>query len=101
MEKNHSLASFKKALDKQGFISPMFGVLPPREILRRTASQQEIFGYVLEGDLELITDEEKLAYTKHEIFFIDGHANFEIHSGAKGVEYLFAFKPLMTSRIES
>ena len=88
----NSLESFKNSLDKQGFISPMLGTLTPLEKLRRPASHQEIFGYVLEGDLELVTDKENFAYTKHEIFFIDGNTNFEIHSGAKGVEYLFAFK---------
>lgn len=88
----NSLESFKHALDTQGFISPMLGSLEPNEKLRRPSSMQEIFGYVLEGDLTLVTHEEDLVYSKHEIFFIDGNVNFEIHSGVKGVEYLFAFK---------
>jgi hypothetical protein len=93
MEKNtHSLETFKASLDQQGYVSPMLSTLTPLEKLRRSASQKEIFGYVLEGELELVTQEQHFAYAKHEIFFIDGSENFEIHSGAQGVEYLFAFK---------
>jgi hypothetical protein len=88
----NSLELFKNSLEKQGFISPMLGTLTPHEKLRRPASHQEIFGYVLDGELALETEHEKAVYNKHEIFFIDGHANFEIRSGAKGAEYLFAFK---------
>jgi hypothetical protein len=47
---------------------------------------------VLDGDLELKTQNTQSVYAKHEVFFIDGTENFEIHSGSSGVEYLFAFK---------
>jgi len=91
-QSNTSLERFKQSLDTQGFISPMLSALPPREVLRRPPGEQEIFGMVLDGDLELKTQNTQSVYAKHEVFFIDGTENFEIHSGNSGVEYLFAFK---------
>lgn len=88
----NSLNAFKQSLDHQGFVSPMLSKLAPNEKLRRSSSHQEIFGYVLDGELKVLADEEHQIYTKHEIFFIDNIDNFEIHSGDHGVEYLFAFK---------
>lgn len=70
----------------------MLSALSPRKVLRRPSGEKEIFGLVLDGDLELKTPHTQSVYTKHEVFFIDGTENFEIHSGSSGVEYLFAFK---------
>lgn len=87
-----SLDIFKKSLDREGFVSPMLGTLGPHEIVRRSPSPQEIFGFVLEGEVEIILMDEQKIYGKHEIFFIDGTVVFEIHAGSKGLEYLFALK---------
>lgn len=70
----------------------MLSALPPREVLRRPPGEQEIFGMVLDGELELKMPHTQSVFAKHEVFFIDGTENFEIHSGSSGVEYLFAFK---------
>jgi hypothetical protein len=93
MEKKlNALESFKLSLDQQGFISPMLSRLRPSEKLIRPESSQEIFGYVLEGDMELVVADEFTTYGKHEIFFIESNKKFEIHAGVHGAEYLFAFK---------
>lgn len=93
MEKKlNALESFKLSLDQQGFISPMLSRLGPLEILIRPESPQEIFGYVLEGDMELVVAEDFTTYGKHEIFFVESNTKFEIHAGTQGAEYLFAFK---------
>lgn len=86
------LVNFKKSLDREGFVSPMLCTLGPNEIVRRSSSQQEIFGYVLEGEVQVNSKEEQRIYGKHEIFFIDGADVFEIRAGSQGLEYLFAFK---------
>lgn len=79
-------------MDQQGFISPMLSRLGPLEILIRPESPQEIFGYVLKGDMELVVAEDFTTYGKHEIFFVESNTKFEIHAGTQGAEYLFAFK---------
>ncbi len=89
---NSSLENFKKHLDGQGFVSPMLSTLEPQQVLRRTASNQEIFGIVLAGDCTLVTDSQATVLEKHEIFFIEPTKTFEIQSGQKGVEYLFTYK---------
>jgi len=93
LEKNlNSLENFKYFSGRQGFTSPILGVLGPREVLRRRAKEQEICCYVLEGDLEIISQQHSALYTKNDFFCIEGDDSFEIHSGSAGVEYLFTFK---------
>jgi quercetin dioxygenase-like cupin family protein len=87
-----SLQVFKRSLDQQGFVSPMLTTLAPHEKLKRPSSNQEIFGYLLDGELKLVTEQSHKTYSKHEIFFIDGQDGFEIQCGSDGAQYLFAFK---------
>lgn len=87
-----SLDAFKQALDRDGFVSPLFSSLMPSENLHRTSNGKEVFGFILAGDLTLITSNDKRIHLTNEVFFIDPHMDFEIRAGNKGVEFLFAFK---------
>jgi len=87
-----SLETFKQCLDQQGFISPMLGALKPRKTIRSFSLDQDIFGIVLQGNLEVIMDNDVQIYAKHDMFSIRGSHLFEIHSGDAGAEYLFTFK---------
>lgn len=87
-----SLDAFKQALDKDGFVSPLFSSLMPNENLQRTSNGKEVFGFILAGDLTLHTPNAKRIHLTNEVFFIDPHMDFEIKAGNKGVEFLFAFK---------
>jgi hypothetical protein len=88
----NSMDVFKNSLYQQGFVSPMLTTLAPNETIKRPSGNQEIFGYILDGELMLVTGHELKTYSKHEIFFIDGHQGFEIQCGSNGAQYLFAFK---------
>ena len=88
----NSMDVFKNSLCQQGFVSPMLTTLAPNETIKRPSGNQEIFGYILDGELKLVTGHELKTYSKHEIFFIDGHQGFEIQCGSNGAQYLFAFK---------
>jgi len=87
-----SLDAFKQTLDKEGFVAPLFSSLIPNENLYRTSNGKEVFGFILAGDLTLITLNDKRIHLTNEVFFIDPHMDFEIRAGNKGVEFLFAFK---------
>ena len=87
-----SLDAFKQTLDKDGFVAPLFSSLMPNKNLHRTSNGKEVFGFILAGDLALITAKEKRIHLTNEVFFIDPHMDFECRAGNKGVEFLFAFK---------
>ena len=87
-----SLDAFKQALDKDSFVSPLFSSLMPNENLHKTSNGKEVFGFILAGDLTLITPGDKRIHLTNEVFFIDPYMDFEIRAGNKGVEFLFAFK---------
>ena len=86
------LDKFKHSLEQQGFNSPMLTTLAPHEKLKRHSSSQEIYGVVLDGELELLTNATNTIFTKHDIFIINAGGSFEIHCGSNGAQYLFSFK---------
>lgn len=86
------LRQFKQHLQEQGFVSPVLGELEPMYAVPKSTNRQEIFGLVLEGDLQVKSEDAVNTYLTGELFFISKVSHFEIQAGPLGVKYLFAFK---------